>query len=116
MRFLLLICLAPLFAITGCVKDPVLKTLPDCVQDLAKDIKRKPVGNPPLKIYSYTFEGETVYYIPSRCCDIPSQLYNEDCEFICAPDGGFTGGGDGQCPSFWSEATDEKLLWEDPRE
>ncbi|MCB0706552.1 MAG: hypothetical protein KDC34_14655 [Saprospiraceae bacterium] len=114
-RFLLFIAVT-LFSLSSCQKDPILKELPQCVQDLVKDIKKAPITDPPTSLYSYTFEGATVYYISGPCCDIFSTLYNEDCEIICHPDGGFTGGGDGLCPDFLSKATDEKLLWMDGAE
>lgn len=45
------------------------------------------------------YQGKTVYYIPPKCCDIPSELYDENGKLICYPDGGFVGG-DGKCPGF----------------
>jgi hypothetical protein len=34
---------------------------------------------------------------------------------MCAPDGGFTGKGDGKCTYFFDARTNEKLIWEDER-
>jgi hypothetical protein len=34
---------------------------------------------------------------------------------ICQPDGGITGKGDGKCPDFDKNKTNEKLVWQDPR-
>ncbi|TLV04076.1 hypothetical protein FEN17_06120 [Dyadobacter luticola] len=85
------------------------------MQDKIKEILAEGVWNPPAKIYRYTFKGETVYYIPQRCCDIPSVLLDENCAVICSPDGGFGGSGDGKCPEFFKERSNEKLIWEDDR-
>ena len=99
----------------GCGEENLLKGTPECVKMKIDWITNQDVWNPPAKLYSYLYEGKTVYYIPGRCCDFPSQLLDTDCNEICAPDGGFSGGGDGKCPDFSSTRTDEKLVWEDSR-
>jgi hypothetical protein len=50
-------------------------------------------------VFRTTYRGRLAYYIPPRCCDIPSQLYDEHGTLICYPHGGFAGG-DGRCLSF----------------
>jgi len=86
------------------------------VNQLIKKFQSEPVGNPPQSIWRYEYKGEIVYYIPPQCCDQFSILYDANGNIICAPDGGFTGGGDGRCPDFFSERTNEKLVWKDTRE
>lgn len=103
-----------LFFTHQCEED-VMKGTPPCVREKISEIAREDVRNPPAKVYSYRYEGRTVYFIPSRCCDIPSELYDENCNLLCAPDGGITGSGDGKCADFFSTRTDEHLLWEDTR-
>ena len=49
------------------------------------------------------------------CCDFYSDLYDNKCNLIAHPDGGFTGKGDGKIKDFRKEATNEKLVWEDSR-
>jgi len=44
-----------------------------------------------------------------------SELYEDDCTLICAPDGGITGMGDGKCSDFFTERTAPELIWEDDR-
>jgi hypothetical protein len=78
-------------------------------------IARKDVSNPPVSIFSYRYNGKDVYYIPAKCCDFSSELYDGDCNLICAPDGGFVGNGDGQCSDFFSRRSDERLIWTDDR-
>jgi len=87
----------------------------DCLNDKIEEILADGVWNPPAKIYSYKYKEHTVYYVPARCCDFPSILYDENCNIICNPDGGFSGGGDGRCNDFFDLRSDEKLIWEDTR-
>lgn len=105
-----------LLYVQQCGKEEVGESIPACMEAKIRDILAEDVWNPPAKVYRYVFNGETVYYIPQRCCDIPSQLYDEDCNLICAPDGGFSGQGDNRCPDFFSTRTAEELVWEDERE
>ncbi len=77
--------------------------------------KNEPVANPPASLTKCVYKNKIVYYLPPRCCDIPSVLYNENGEVICAPDGGFTGDGDGKCQDFFEEKKDCEIIWEDSR-
>jgi hypothetical protein len=88
---------------------------PDWVKALIAKFESDPVGNPPQSIWRYEYNGETVYYIPPQCCDQFSTLYDAQGSIICAPDGGFTGGGDGRCPDFFEKRSGEKLIWKDSR-
>jgi hypothetical protein len=86
---------------------------PACVQTLITTAASQPVGNPPHSIYRCMYRGATVYYLPPQCCDQFSSLISSDCELICSPDGGFTGGGDGRCTDFTRASC--TLLWQDDR-
>lgn len=99
----------------SCEKLDVPKGTPKCIVKKINKIAKNEVWNPPAKIYSYSYKGETVFYFPPRCCDIPSEVYDEDCNSICSPDGGFSGSGDGNCDDFFDLRADEKLVWEDDR-
>lgn len=93
--------------------DPLAQVwLSQKIQQLQQD---KP-ANPPAKIYRYTYNNQEVYYLTSRCCDIPGQLYDREGNILCEPDGGITGRGDGRCPDFFEKRTNETLIWEDKRE
>ena len=72
-------------------------------------------ANPPIHIYSFQYNGATVYYETSPCCDQFTNLYSANGQLICHPDGGLTGRGDGKCPEFRDQRTEEKLVWQDPR-
>lgn len=90
-------------------------SLPVCVKALIEKFKSEEVTNPPMSITQFMYKGKTVFYVPGPCCDNFSELYNDSCRVIGHPDGGFTGRGDGKFPNFRNEATEEKLLWKDPR-
>lgn len=108
--------ISALLALTGaCSKEDVPRGTPECIEQKINEIAKDGVWNPPAKVYSYQYHGKTVFFIPQRCCDFPSQLYDEGCNLICAPDGGFSGGGDSKCPDFFSTRTGELLIWEDDR-
>jgi len=88
---------------------------PSWVDNLIEEFESQPVANPPLSIWRYVYEGQIVYYVPPRCCDIESTLYDANGNVLCHPDGGLTGGGDGQCRDFFEKITDAKLIWQDGR-
>jgi Tol biopolymer transport system component len=88
---------------------------PPWVWKLIVQFQLQPVGNPPQSIWRYEWEGRTVYYIPPQCCDVFSSLYDAEGTLICAPNGGIDGRGDGRCPNFLTERTNERLVWEDIR-
>lgn len=74
-----------------------------------------PVANPPRTISKAVYEGKTVYYISAACCDIPSQLFDEDGKLICHPSGGIAGGGDGKCKQFVLDKPALSTVWQDTR-
>jgi hypothetical protein len=103
---------------TGEVKhanDVPAAALPKCINKLIVQFKAEEVQNPPRKIFSYTYNGNPVYYVPAPCCDFFSDLYDKNCELIAHPDGGFTGKGDGRAKDFNKTKTNERLVWADPR-
>jgi hypothetical protein len=90
-------------------------SIPACISKLIADFSSAPVQNPPRKIWSYTYNNRTVYYVPPVCCDNFSDLYDADCQLLGHPDGGFSGRGDGNFADFAKERTNEKLVWQDKR-
>jgi len=88
---------------------------PDWVDQLIKKFESEPVGNPPLSIWRYEYNGRVVYFVPAHCCDISSALYDADGNFLCAPDGGIKGTGDSRCTDFFTLRVNEQLIWQDPR-
>ena len=100
---------------TSCSNAAKSPSLPAFVEQLIAEIKAEPARNPPAKILRYEYDGQTVYFVPQHCCDMTSELYSSDGERLCAPDGGITGRGDGQCSDFFETRRKETLIWEDPR-
>ncbi|MDQ8053423.1 MAG: hypothetical protein REI78_10375 [Pedobacter sp.] len=98
-----------------CKKDDPIEEVPTCILDKIEQMKKDNVANPPASVWQYEYNGKIVYYVPAKCCDIPSVLYDGNCNVICSPDGGFTGAGDGKCADFFKKRTNEKLIWKDPR-
>jgi hypothetical protein len=88
---------------------------PPCVSAKIAEMASAPRANPPASVTRYRFLGEDVFFVPQRCCDIPSDLYSSRCELICHPDGGLSGAGDGRCPAFFALAREAEEVWRDPR-
>ena len=88
---------------------------PRCIAERIDSIKRQPVWNPPAEIYEYEYDGRKVYAISSNCCDFFNTVIDANCNYICAPSGGFTGRGDGKCTDFFKVAKQLRLVWKDDR-
>ena len=88
---------------------------PDWLNALIEELESEPVANPPALLARYDYEGQVVYYLPPRCCDIPSNVYSATGAVICHADGGFSGDGDGRCPGFFESRKNEEIIWRDPR-
>ncbi len=89
--------------------------IPACIRQKIEDIKKQRVWNPPAQINLYEYEGRKVYEISADCCDQFTTLVDENCTYICAPSGGFTGKGDRKCIDFYDKARHLSLVWQDER-
>lgn len=103
-------------SISACAQKPQLDTSVPWLQAKIWEFQSQPVANPPRLISKTVFEGKTVYYISAACCDIPSQLFDEDGKLICYPSGGIAGGGDGKCKSFILDNPARTPVWQDARQ
>ena len=103
-----------LFLVLSCNDSDNDDNIPSCIKNKIAVFKNNEITNPPTQIWKWDTEGKTYYYITSDCCDQYNYLYNDNCEIVCAPDGGFTGKGDGNCPTFTNEII-KTLIWEDKR-
>ena len=104
--------------LAACASPPprvVAPAHPAFVDRLIAGFAADPVANPPASVWEYAYGGRVVYFVPARCCDIPSQVYAADGAPVCQPDGGLTGRGDGRCPDFAAARSQERLVWRDPR-
>lgn len=86
-----------------------------CEASLISHLKTEPVRNPPAELWRYGIDGATYYYITAYCCDMYSDLYDENCTLICHPDGGITGSGDGKCGELTAGLAHGILVWRDER-
>jgi hypothetical protein len=114
MKTQMLMIVVVIFLLVGCSQATQTGN-PAWVDQLIKQYESEPVGNPPLSIWRYEYTGQVVYFVPARCCDIYSILFDADGNELCAPDGGIQGVGDGRCTDFFSQRTNEQLIWKDPR-
>lgn len=114
----LLLCIAASFLLASDCnkkKDPsATGDVPACVQQLIDEAAKATPPTTPVRVDEYTYKGEKVYLFTADCCDFYNILYDESCKKICAPSGGFTGGGDGKCPDFDSTAKQVKTIWKKP--
>jgi len=85
------------------------------LQDTIDAILSRPFGAPPATIWEYTYNGDDVYYRTYPCCDMFTDLYDENGKLLCHPDGGLTGVGDQTCTDFLSARQNRQLIWRDPR-
>lgn len=113
-RFIQILLLFLLLTFVACIKDELEINVPDCVVKKVQEIKKEPVRNPPAQVWEWKVDDTIYFYITSDCCDQFNYLYNVECNVVCAPDGGLTGNGDGNCPDF-SNVIEKTLVWEDDR-
>ncbi len=85
--------------------------IPLWVQDLIDYYESRPAGYRPAFIGRYWYMEQFVFYRPSHCCDIPGVVYDAAGGGICSPGGGWSGEGD--CPEFIDDRTDEWIVWTD---
>ncbi len=97
------LCLLVLLLV-GC-DETIDPSIPKClVEELKKDTHNV------IEVWKWTNTQGTYYYTLSACCDFYNNLYDANCELICAPDGGITGEGSGDCPEL-AEPIEKILLW-----
>ena len=98
----------------GCKDSDLDIDAPICIENKIEEIIDNEASNPPTQVWKWEVDNQIYYYITSDCCDQFNYLYTENCDILCAPDGGITGNGDGNCPDFTS-ALKKTLIWEDKR-
>lgn len=70
-----------------------------------------PLVERPISIQAYQYRGEVVYLLNAPCCDRYNEVYSFFGDSICSPSGGYSGGGDRRCPSFFREAVLSEFHW-----
>ncbi len=111
---LVTVLLLPLLA-SQCQEQPTPECQGRSIQTIIDELKAKPKANPAAEVWAYTYQNQKVYRVTADCCDQYETLYDACLNVLCAPSGGFGGGGDGRCPQFYQDATDKQLVWRDPR-
>lgn len=89
--------------------------IPACIAQKIDSIQQQPVGNLPAKINEYNYKEHKVYLISANCCDFYNITVDSNCNYVCAPAGGFTGKGDRKCNDFSERAKFIRLVWKDKR-
>lgn len=87
-------------------------SIPSCIREKINKFKGMQQHEQPQRVIEYSYQGKKVYYVAMPCCDFFNEVYDDKCNLLGAPDGGFTGKGDGKLPDFAKEAKNEKLIWE----
>jgi hypothetical protein len=85
--------------------------VPECLRNIVTGGDTDRWIGIPLWVYRYTYQNEYFYYLYADCCDQYNYLLDGECNIICAPDGGFSGAGDGQCPDYYQYLTSKQLIW-----
>ena len=114
MKYIWIAVLLAVAKTPGCNKQKTAG-IPDCIQQKINTVKGQPKANPPIEVQQYAYNGKTVYLVTSGCCDQYNVVFDEKCQYICAPSGGLTGKGDRKCPDFIEKATFVRTIWKDER-
>ena len=85
--------------------------IPLWLQERVEYYESRPAANRPAFIARYWYTEQWVYYRPSYCCDVPGVVWDAAGTAMCSPGGGL--GGEGTCPDFLDESTDEWVVWVD---
>jgi hypothetical protein len=60
------------------------------------------------KSHKYIYKGKIVYFTPAEYPDQRGELKDLNGKYICAPDGGRDGKGDGKCSDFFEVRKEAK--------
>jgi hypothetical protein len=111
--YLLLVCLVLVTALYQCKKEEI--PIPACIQLKMDSIKQRPQSTPPVQLNVWDYKGRRVYQFSAPDTLSLVKVYDENCNYICAPSGGPEGYGDSLCADFYREAIHRTLLWKDNR-
>ena len=107
--------LIPFFAVllfASCEKEeceprsPERAEVPSCVLELLL----APDSPEYDQIERWVLADGVYYYLVAGCCDQYNPLYDDSCAFVCAPDGGITGEGTGECFDLPAEF-ERTVIW-----
>ncbi len=106
---------AALLIFISCKKNESTSGIAPCMQAQIDSSLAKPKGHMYLKIDAYKYQGKDVYLYYPGWGDAYNELKDENCIYLFAPSGGFSGSGDGTHPNFRNEAIFISTIWVDPR-
>src|SRR5690349_16456124 len=86
-------------------------SLPVCLVKQIELFDKKESNNPPEQIDEYLYNDKRVFLFTAGCCDQYNTVYDEQCNAICSPSGGFEGKGDHKCEEFSKKARFIKKIW-----
>lgn len=127
MRYLLILLVFPFLSASECgmkktnqdaanQQNELTDSIPSCIRQIIDSVSKEEQAIAPMQIDEYLYKGKTVYLVIAPCCDNYNLLYDTLCQPICAPSGGFTGRGDGNCADFSTTAKHSRLIWKYPKE
>ena len=100
-----------LLACNASKKVATTTALPPCLQQIIKDMTADSSQGAPQSVLRYDYKGKTVYYVSAACCDKFNIVFDDSCNVLGHPDGGFTGRGDGKMADFHEQAKNGKIVW-----
>jgi hypothetical protein len=106
----MLLLTLPLFSATDCNKKKTGGDLPDCISKIIEAPQKQKLDKSPVQVDEYTYKGKRAFLLTAPCCDQYNMLYDENCNYLCSPSGGYTGKGDEKCPDF-KDAEFVRLVW-----
>ncbi|RQP25529.1 DUF6970 domain-containing protein [Piscinibacter terrae] len=111
-----IVALALLMSASAFAQDRVPRDgLPSWLVSKMKRYDGLPEEQAPLGIWQITREGQPAYLEIAPCCDQYNPLFDAKGQRICAPTGGFHGGGDMKCPNPADPRTKVRLVWVHPK-
>ena len=100
------------FAFAGCLSDIIVKDYKNVPRQVDLYIHESRINPISISKVEYSEPSSVGYLIIPDCCDQFIILVDSKGNRICAPSGGFTGGGDGLCPNFYSDLKKTETVWE----
>lgn len=110
--FILLFVAAP-GAFFHCKKEET--PVPACIQQKIDSVKQRPQSTPPVQVNVWDYNGRRVYLFSAADTGQLVKVFDENCQYVCAPSGGPKGYGDSLCADFYQSAIHITLLWKDTR-
>lgn len=106
---------------TACNRQNIDPSIPACIQERISQAEAGEQGIDfgyrmiapvdLVSIYRYQHKGDQYFELVYHIADGFTELYDQNCEYVCSPNGGFWGGGAGDCEE-WVDINDRELIWQ----